>query len=111
MGKQTADLHSESAAAGPAAKMSTVHHPKPEIVYEDEDILILNKPVGILSQKAEKNDYSANEMVIDYLLESGQLTRAELQHVPSFHLYQGSIEHFWTSDCGKTIRGRGKARL
>ena len=54
MGKQTADLHSESAAAGPAAKMSTVHHPKPEIVYEDEDILILNKPVGILSQKAEK---------------------------------------------------------
>ena len=38
--------------------------PKPEIVYEDEDILILNKPVGILSQKAEKNDYSANEMVI-----------------------------------------------
>ena len=57
-------------------QMSTVHHPKPEIVYEDEDILILNKPVGILSQKAEKNDYSANEMVIDYLLESGQLTRA-----------------------------------
>ena len=32
MGKQAADLHSKSAAAGPAAKMSTVHHPKPEIV-------------------------------------------------------------------------------
>ena len=36
----------------------------------------------MLSQKAEKTDYSANELVIDYLLESGQLTRAELR---TFH--------------------------
>lgn len=105
MGKQTADLHFESAAAGPAAKMSTVHHPKPEIVYEDEDILILNKPVGILSQKAEKNDYSANEMVIDYLLESGQLTRAELR---TFHPSICNRLDRNTSGlliAGKTIRG------
>ncbi len=63
-------------------KTTSALHPKIQIVYEDEDILILDKPVGLLSQKAEKNDYSANEMVIDYLLESGQLTRAELR---TFH--------------------------
>ena len=65
-----------------ATKTTTVRHPKIQIVYEDDDILILNKPVGMLSQKAEKTDYSANELVIDYLLKSGQLTRAELR---TFH--------------------------
>lgn len=49
------------------------------VVYEDEDILVINKPAGILSQKAAPADYSANEMVIDYLLESGQITERELQ--------------------------------
>lgn len=65
-----------------ATKNTIVKHPKIQVVYEDDDILILNKPVGILSQKAEKDDYSANEMVIDYLLESGQLSRTELR---TFH--------------------------
>lgn len=37
-----------------------------EIIYENEDILILNKPVGILSQKAAAEDYSLNEMIVDY---------------------------------------------
>lgn len=36
------------------------------ILYEDEDIMILNKPVGMLSQKAEPNDYSLNERIVDY---------------------------------------------
>lgn len=49
------------------------------IVYEDEDVLILNKPVGVLSQKAVPEDYSLNEWVIDYLLERGQLKQEELQ--------------------------------
>lgn len=37
-----------------------------EIIYEDVDVLILNKPVGILSQKATKEDYSLNERIVDY---------------------------------------------
>ncbi len=49
------------------------------IVYEDENVLILNKPVGVLSQKAVRLDYSLNEWVIDYLLEQGRLTKEELQ--------------------------------
>ena len=49
------------------------------VVYEDEDVLILNKPVGVLSQKAAQEYYSLNEWVIDYLLEQGKLTKEELQ--------------------------------
>lgn len=87
------------------SKMPAVHHPNIQIVYEDEDILILNKPVGMLSQKAEKTDYSANELVIDYLLESGQLTRAELR---TFHPSICNRLDRNTSGlliAGKTIRG------
>lgn len=37
------------------------------VVYEDQDILVLNKPVGVLSQKADRNDYSLVEWLEDYL--------------------------------------------
>lgn len=36
------------------------------VLYEDQDIIILNKPAGMLSQKAEPNDYSLNERIVDY---------------------------------------------
>ncbi len=42
-----------------------------EIVFENEHILILNKPAGVLSQKAKPEDLSANEWLIGYLLETG----------------------------------------
>ena len=38
------------------------------ILYEDEDILALDKPAGVLSQKASVADFSANEWLIGYLL-------------------------------------------
>ncbi len=49
-----------------------------EIVYEDEDILVINKPAGLLSQKAKPEDDSANDRVIAYLLKSGQMTEDDL---------------------------------
>ncbi len=36
------------------------------IFYENEDVLILNKPSGILSQKAVASDYSLNEQIVEY---------------------------------------------
>lgn len=50
-----------------------------DIIYEDRHILLVNKPSGMLSQKAEKTDVSLVEQVISYLLDSGQLTKEELQ--------------------------------
>ena len=36
------------------------------LLYENEDVLILNKPSGILSQKAVASDYSLNEQIVEY---------------------------------------------
>lgn len=37
------------------------------ILYEDEDLLAVNKPAGMLSQKAKADDFSANEWILLYL--------------------------------------------
>lgn len=47
------------------------------VIYESEDILAMNKPVGLLSQKAEKNDISANELFLSYMIKQKLLTREE----------------------------------
>lgn len=44
----------------------------PDIVYEDENILLINKPVGILSQKAVSDDISMNEICLSYLTKKGE---------------------------------------
>ena len=48
------------------------------ILYENDHVLLIDKPAGILSQKAEKADYSLNEWLIGYLLHSGAMTDEEL---------------------------------
>ncbi|MCR5202485.1 MAG: RluA family pseudouridine synthase [Lachnospiraceae bacterium] len=40
---------------------------KKHIIYEDSDILIINKPADLLSQKAKKEDISLTELVNFYL--------------------------------------------
>ncbi len=54
-----------------------------DIVYEDKQILLLNKPSGMLSQKARKTDVSMVEALTAYLLDSHQITREELDLHPS----------------------------
>lgn len=49
-----------------------------QIIYETEDILMINKPSGMLSQKAKPEDVSANEYIISYLLATGVLKPEEL---------------------------------
>lgn len=49
-----------------------------QVVYEDEHIVIMNKPAGILSQKAEQEDLSLNEWMIGYLLAHGHLDSGQL---------------------------------
>lgn len=48
------------------------------IVYEDQHILVVNKPIGELSQKADKEDVSMVEYIISYLISSKQLSREQL---------------------------------
>lgn len=50
-----------------------------DIIYEDKHILMINKPLGMLSQKAEKEDISLVEYLISYLLSTKQITIEELK--------------------------------
>lgn len=50
-----------------------------DILYEDAHILLLNKPVGMLSQKAREEDVSAVEHLTRYLLDSKALTVRDLK--------------------------------
>lgn len=53
-----------------------------QILYQDPDILAVHKPVGVLSQKAQKNDYAINEAIVDYCLSMRILTAKQLE---TFH--------------------------
>lgn len=65
-----------------SVKQPTLPKIKLDIVYEDENVLFLNKPSGMLSQKAEAKDVSVIEYVTDYLLKTEQITTEELK---TFH--------------------------
>ena len=56
--------------------------PPVDVLYEDDQVIIMNKPAGVLSQKAAADDISMNEMMIGYLLDSGQIGEESLR---TFH--------------------------
>ena len=45
-----------------------------EILFQDENVLIVNKPAGVLSQKAREDQSSLNEWMIGCLLEQKKLS-------------------------------------
>lgn len=50
-----------------------------DVIYEDDHILLINKPYGVLSQKARPEDVSMVEQVIAYLLRTGAITEDSLR--------------------------------
>ena len=46
--------------------------------YQTEDVILVIKPAGVLSQKAGPEDYSINEAVLDHLTEAGVVTEETL---------------------------------
>lgn len=57
------------------AGMVYVHYPEPgdfalDVIYEDENIALINKPAGVLSQKSKPDDVSINEYCIAYFIKS-----------------------------------------
>lgn len=52
---------------------------KLDILYEDDHILLVNKPVGMLSQKAKSTDCSLVEEIIDYLVDSRHIRIEQLR--------------------------------
>ena len=75
------------------------------VLYQDEDVLVVNKPVGVLTQKAKPSDLSLNEWLIGYLLEKGDITEEELE---TFHPSVCNRLDRNTSGivlCGKSLSG------
>lgn len=76
-----------------------------EIIYEDDNILIANKPTGILSQKSGRKDVSLNEWLIGYLLSRNPGFQAEL------HTFRPSVCNRLDRNtsgivlCGKSLAG------
>lgn len=52
---------------------------EPSILYEDADILILLKPVDVLSQTAKRGDISLNEWLNRYLIQKGERVKEDYQ--------------------------------
>ncbi len=51
----------------PANEIADVSSMMPGIVYEDDDLLLVNKPSGMLTQRSEADDISLNDICLSYL--------------------------------------------
>ena len=71
--------------AGYSGKGETIYHQAYKqlqgitVLYEDANVLILDKPAGVLTQQAEGGDLSLNEWMIGYLLDTGAISLQELR--------------------------------
>ena len=50
-----------------------------KIIYEDDEMIVVDKPYNMLSQKASDKDLSANEYVLGYMINKGSLSFEEYQ--------------------------------
>lgn len=75
------------------------------VFYEDAEILALNKPMGVLSQKAGPGDLSSNEWLIGYLLETGQITAEGLRSFRPSVCNRLDRNTTGLVLCGKTLHG------
>ena len=75
------------------------------IIYEDDNLLLINKPRGMLVQKAEANDVSLNEMVLSYLYLKGEYDPNDNSSTP------GPAHRLDRNTAGIVIFGKNSAVL
>lgn len=80
-GKESSGEKSDISRAEPSREYQKAFHTLNgiEIIEENQDIILLNKPAGVLSQKAQAGDLSLNEWLIGYLLERKEITIKQLE--------------------------------
>lgn len=61
----------------------TAKVPLPDVIYEDEHILLVNKPAGLLTQKAGPKDLSLVDEILYYLEQTGKYDPAAGKAKPS----------------------------
>ena len=75
------------------------------LLYRDEDIVVLHKPAGLLSQKSEREDDSLNDYLLDLCRREGWVSPEEMRY---FHPSVANRLDRNTSGivlCGITTRG------
>ena len=75
------------------------------VVYEDDQILVVDKPAGILSQKAKPEEISVNEWLIGYLLATHRITPASLATFKPSICNRLDRNTSGMVACGKTLAG------
>jgi 23S rRNA pseudouridine955/2504/2580 synthase len=81
-------------------KLSVLH-----IIYEDDNILIVNKPAGVLSQKAKPEDISVNEWLIGYMLTNNIISKDTLATFKPSICNRLDRNTSGMVACGKTLAG------
>ncbi|MCR5718984.1 MAG: RluA family pseudouridine synthase, partial [Lachnospiraceae bacterium] len=76
-----------------------------KVIFENEDIVILFKPVGVLSQQAKDNDISVNEWLVGYLINKGEITPKTLESFKPSVCNRLDRNTAGLVLCGKTMRG------
>lgn len=66
-------MRGQEAVSSEYQKLLHVPH-ELQVIYEDDLMLIVNKPSGMLSQKASESDISLNESILSYLIHEGLLS-------------------------------------
>lgn len=88
-----------------ACKIYEAYRKKIAIAYQDENILIPDKPVGLLSQKSKPEDASVNEWLLGYLYSENALKTQDLS------LFKPAVCNRLDRNtsglvlCGKTLHG------
>ena len=95
---------------GSSLKENSIFIPKDlkerfHLIYEDENILAVNKPKNMLSQKAVPKDISLNEYLLAYLFQKGEIDEESLR------IYRPSVMNRLDRNttgvvlCAKTLKG------
>lgn len=71
-----------TAAPGKTVEKKKIDYKKIPVLYEDDQVLIVHKPVGVLSQKSKPSDISLTEIERAYLVDKGEGSGSTYQ--PSF---------------------------
>lgn len=87
-------------------QLSSMEYPHVQVIFENEDILVVNKPAGILTQKSKQNDHSLNDEILSYLIANGSLTSGR------YAMFKPSVANRLDRNttglvlAGKTLRGQ-----
>ncbi len=108
VGKETVDTDSSGAGhrgCGSSELLRLREAFERAVLYEDRDILVINKPAGMLSQRSQPQDISAVELLTDRMLTGGEITQMQLR---TFHPSVCNRLDRNTSGvlvCGKSLKG------